>query len=139
MLIGIPPFYAEERNEIYRNAVQKPVRFSRQINPVAKDLITGLLNKDPMKRLGFHGGGEVMRHQWFHEINWDALERKEIKPRFVPNFQGPLDSQYFSEAFTKSSISESPNCEGHYEPSPTFGGFSYSPDASQCCLEVNYA
>ena len=138
MLIGIPPFYSEERKEIYRNAVQRPVRFSRHINPQAADLISGLLKKDPFERLGSQGGAEIMRHQWFSDVDWQALERKQVKPRFVPNIQGPLDDQYFSETFTKSEIAESPGFEGTYEPSPTFGGFTFMAEPAPCCLEMNF-
>lgn len=137
MLIGIPPFYMEERKEIYKNIVQRPVRFLIPINPLAADLITKLLHKDPAQRLGTRGGQEVMNHRWFQNIDWDALYRRELKPVFVPSIKNPLDTRYFSEDFTQSSIAESPNYEETFASSPTFGGFSFTADRNSCTMELD--
>ena len=48
-----------------------------------------LLERDPQKRLGWKAGGgglqDIKNHPWFREIDWDALEKKEVPPPFVPD------------------------------------------------------
>lgn len=50
------------------------------------DFISKLLVKDPRQRLG--GGEEdakeLKRHPFFKDLDWDALERKEISAPFKP-------------------------------------------------------
>lgn len=56
------------------------VRFPRGLSAAAKSLLTGLLIKDPKKRLG--GGPddaqEIMTHVFFSSINWLDLEQKKV-------------------------------------------------------------
>ncbi len=47
-----------------------------------KDLLLGLLAKNPKKRLGYHGAQEVKKHPFFSNIDWDALFEKKIPPPF---------------------------------------------------------
>lgn len=136
MLIGIHPFYVEERREVYKNIVSKPVKINAPINPLASDLILELLRKDPTKRLGYRDGKDVMRHKWFHDIDWDALSKREVAPSYVPVMKNSLDTRFFSEDFTKAPINESPNVDGSISCSPTYAGFSFS-DESQGLMHIN--
>ncbi|KAF8886543.1 kinase-like domain-containing protein [Infundibulicybe gibba] len=43
--------------------------------------IQGLLEKDPLKRLG---GADIFNHAFFETINWSALEALAVTPPFVP-------------------------------------------------------
>ena len=52
--------------------VNLPVQMQRHFSNEAKSLLTGLLNRDPSKRLG--GGSadasDIMSHAFFRDINW---------------------------------------------------------------------
>lgn len=50
----------------------------------AKDLISGLLQKDPSKRLGRGGGQEVLSHPFFLGLDIDQMTRRELEAPFVP-------------------------------------------------------
>jgi len=56
------------------------VKFPRTISNEAKDMLGGLLVKDPNKRLG--GGPddakEIMAHPFFSSINWTDLQQKKV-------------------------------------------------------------
>lgn len=68
-----------------------PVRFpdpeKHKINMSedVKDLITKLLSKDPQERLGTVGGvDEIKQHQWFADIDFDALLKRELDAPYKP-------------------------------------------------------
>lgn len=56
------------------------VKFPKSISPEAKDLLSGLLIKDPTKRLG--GGPEdareIMTHTFFRSIVWKDMLMKRV-------------------------------------------------------------
>jgi serum/glucocorticoid-regulated kinase 2 len=39
MLVGLPPFYDENVNEMYKKILRDELRFPDDINPLAKDLL----------------------------------------------------------------------------------------------------
>lgn len=49
------------------------------------DLINQLLSKSPIERLGFKGVQQIKQHMFFADINWKKLEKKQLKPPFIPN------------------------------------------------------
>merc|ERR1712071_633641 len=51
MLTGLPPFYDENTNEMYRKILQGPLRFPEEVGSEARSLLTQLLDRDPARRL----------------------------------------------------------------------------------------
>jgi hypothetical protein len=48
--------------------------------------MTGLLQRDPQRRLGNHGGDEIKKHVFFARyIDWHRLMAKKIQPPFKPS------------------------------------------------------
>ncbi|KAG9159679.1 hypothetical protein Leryth_017417 [Lithospermum erythrorhizon] len=62
----------------------------------AYDLIDKLLSDNPVQRLGATGSGEVKRHPFFQDINWDTLARQ--KAAFIPAAD-TLDTSYFMSRY----------------------------------------
>ena len=87
MLTGLPPFYDENVNEMYRKILTAPLHFpgSDVVPAAAKDLLTKLLNRDPAKRLGANGSAEIKAHPFFHSIDWRKLLERKYQPTFKPN------------------------------------------------------
>lgn len=60
------------------------VKFPRNLSAEAKDLLAGLLVKNPEKRLG--GGPDdakqIQAHPFFISINWRDLELKKVRRLF---------------------------------------------------------
>jgi serine/threonine protein kinase len=83
MLTGWPPFFDQNFSTMCEKILRKPVRFPSKycIGPEARDLVGGLLQRDPGLRAGF---GAIQRHPLYSELDWDALQRRELKPPFVP-------------------------------------------------------
>ncbi|KAL6552992.1 Serine/threonine-protein kinase d6pkl2 [Orobanche gracilis] len=105
LLHGKTPFKGDGNKETLLNVVGQPLKFPEgtAISFAAKDLIRGLLTKDPKKRLGFkRGATEIKQHPFFESVNW-ALIRSTTPPQ-VP---GPVDLALLNETTLKSSSSPS--------------------------------
>ena len=54
MLTGLPPFYNENLHLMYERIVTMPLTFPDDMSEEAKSLLSGLLERDPRKRLGMY-------------------------------------------------------------------------------------
>ncbi|GJC78552.1 serine/threonine-protein kinase gad8 [Colletotrichum liriopes] len=130
MLTGLPPFYDENTNEMYRKILSEPLHFPGHdvVPPAAKDLLTKLLNRDPKERLGANGSAEIKAHPFFHAIDWRKLLQRKYEPAFKPNVVDALDTANFDPEFTSEAPQDS------YVEGPMlsqtmqnqFQGFSYN-------------
>lgn len=117
LLHGKTPFKGNGNRETLFNVVGHPLKFPEgsNISFAAKDLIRGLLVKDPQKRLGYkRGASEIKQHPFFESVNW-ALIRSNQPPQ-IPK---PLDLAILSETL-KSSVP--PNDKGTSDHSDRFSG-----------------
>ncbi|KAG6604575.1 AGC/AKT protein kinase [Phytophthora cinnamomi] len=129
MLTGRTPFVDRNRRQMFKNIMQSEVIYPSHISPVARSLISKLLNRDPARRLGGgpNGGRDIMAHPFFESIDWDKLMRKEIEPPFVPDVSSVDDITNVPEMFQNMAAVDSPvnkkNGEGHH-----FDDFTYQED-----------
>lgn len=101
LLLGKTPFYHENPRELGRRITSDDVEFSNDFEeecPLACDLITQLLVKDPDARLG--SMKEVKTHRFFTRVfqspdDWEKLLRREYEPPFVPKLSGRFDTSFF--------------------------------------------
>ncbi|KAF8464003.1 kinase-like domain-containing protein [Kalaharituber pfeilii] len=102
MLTGLPPFYDENTNEMYRKILQDPLHFpGPEVVPNdAKSLLIRLLDRDPARRLGANGAAEIKSHRFFESIDWKRLLQKKIQPTFRPNVTNAMDTANFDREFT---------------------------------------
>jgi len=110
MVVGRLPFYNRDHDILFELILMDEVRFPKNLTSEAKDLLGGLLIKDPAKRLG--GGPEdaqaVKEHAFFAAINWSDLEKKRITPPFKPQVISDTDTRYFDSEFTGESVELTP-------------------------------
>ncbi|KAI1321674.1 Pkinase-domain-containing protein [Xylariaceae sp. FL0255] len=130
MLTGLPPFYDENTNEMYRKILSEPLHFPGPdvVPPAAKDLLTKLLNRKPEERLGAAGSSEIKAHPFFHAIDWRKLLQRKYEPTFKPHVTDALDVDNFDDDFTKEMPQDS-YVEGPALPQEAqdqFVGFSYN-------------
>jgi len=71
-------------------------------SPEAKNLMQGLLERDPNKRLGSstQDASDIMSHPFFRDINWQELREKRIQPPYKPYVSGPEDCRNIDLMFT---------------------------------------
>jgi serum/glucocorticoid-regulated kinase 2 len=84
-LTGLPPFYDENTNEMYRKILSDPLRFPEEVGAEARSLLTQLLERDPTRRLGIGGAQQIKNHPFFaRHIDFKRLWGKKIQPPFKP-------------------------------------------------------
>ncbi|WCJ41772.1 Protein kinase superfamily protein [Euphorbia peplus] len=87
LLFGRTPFKGSGNEETMSNVVSKSLRFPSTpiVSFHARDLIRGLLIKEPENRLGSaKGAAEIKQHAFFEGLNW-ALIRCMVPPE-MPKF-----------------------------------------------------
>ncbi|KAI3808688.1 hypothetical protein L1987_24646 [Smallanthus sonchifolius] len=101
LLHGKTPFKGNGNRETLFNVVGQSLKFPEgsNISSAAKDLIRGLLVKDPQKRLGYkRGATEIKQHPFFESINWALI--RGIHPPEIPK---SVDLSFFSQT-VKSTL-----------------------------------
>ena len=77
MVVGIPPFFAETKEELFNNIENTNVKFPNFFSLNLKNLLSRLFEKDPIKRIKEE---EIKTHPWFKGINWEDAMNKKLKP-----------------------------------------------------------
>uniref|UniRef100_A0A4W5PPN6 non-specific serine/threonine protein kinase n=1 Tax=Hucho hucho TaxID=62062 RepID=A0A4W5PPN6_9TELE len=133
MMCGRLPFYNQDHEKLFELILMEEIKFPRTLSSDSKSLLSGLLIKDPNKRLG--GGPddakEIMRHSFFVAVDWQDVYDKKLVPPFMPQVSSETDTRYFDEEFTAQTITITPPekygmGEGDSERRPHFPQFSYS-------------
>ncbi|KAK4777772.1 hypothetical protein SAY87_017959 [Trapa incisa] len=84
MLYGTSPFKGKNRKETFRNVLMNPPEFIGKPTPLT-DLIGSLLEKDPVRRLGYlRGASEIKEHPFFEGVKWNLLT-EVVRPPFIPS------------------------------------------------------
>ena len=126
MLTGLPPYYDEDVPKMYKKILQDPLRFPDNFDKDAKDLLIGLLCRDPKRRLGYHGSDEIKSHPFFHQLSWKRLKMKGYIPPYKPPVMGAMDTSNFDQEFTREKPVDSVVNEFLSESvQQQFGGWTY--------------
>uniref|UniRef100_A0A126X439 non-specific serine/threonine protein kinase n=1 Tax=Woodsia scopulina TaxID=1498956 RepID=A0A126X439_9MONI len=89
MLYGRTPFRGKNRQKTFANVLHKDLTFPSSIpaSLAARQLINGLLHRDPANRLGSATGAyEIKQHAFFRGINWPLI--RDMVP---PPLEAPLE------------------------------------------------
>ena len=112
MLIGTPPYFSPEREQLYKNIQTGKLKLPASLALETKNLLKALMQRDPGQRLGAkRDAEEVKEHKYFSGVNWDSVLRRElkppmpIKPILMPSYI-PLEKIYGD----MSKIIDSSNC-----------------------------
>lgn len=90
LIYGRTPFSGESNESTLRNIVKKPLGFpgpaSSGLEHMSRDLISGLLVKDPETRLGSRrGSAEIKTHPFFKELNFALI--RSCRPPEIPGIR----------------------------------------------------
>jgi serum/glucocorticoid-regulated kinase 2 len=141
MMTGLPPFYDENVNTMYQRILTDPLNFPPDMPSEARSVMTGLLQRDPTRRLGVNGGEEIKRHPFFAKyIDWNRLLAKKIQPPFKPSVESVLDVANFDPDFTNEEAQDSVVEDSHLSETvqDQFKGFTYNPANEHLSESVTY-
>jgi len=131
LCVGIPPFYSQNVSEMYRLIREAPLRFSPSLSSPIRQVIAGLLKRDPKRRLGSgpRDVDEIKEQPFFADnIDWDLLYRKEIQPPYRPVVKnGDMDTDNFDTQFTNEPVVDS-YVQSSNLGGAEFNGFTFAPD-----------
>lgn len=105
LLVGVPPFYSDDRDELFSLIKYTEPRFPKYLSKDAVSLISGLLSKKPRQRRGFKGAKDIKGHPWFSVVNWRYLEDRRYDAPFKPIPDGRYGLSNFDSEFTDSAFS----------------------------------
>ena len=134
MLSGLPPFYDQNLNAMYKKILHNELRFPSFFSAASRDILQRLLDRDPEKRLGSSEDDveDIKVHEFFSAIDWDLLLQKKVQPPFKPAVAGTKDVSNFDTCFTEekaqdSFVDKSTLARIQQQGTGDFEGFTYVP------------
>lgn len=98
LLTGLPPNYSNDKQQMFERIANEKVQVPAHVSPAARLILTGLLEKDPERRLGFENGfSDLKRNAFFDDLNWDRLLQRSRYGPLKPHLSG----YYFDKEFVK--------------------------------------
>ncbi|XP_056019812.1 microtubule-associated serine/threonine-protein kinase 3-like isoform X4 [Ostrea edulis] len=96
-LVGCPPFFGNTPEELFSQVINEEIEWPEeeewQVRDDARDLISQMLQHNPLNRLGSGGAQEVKEHAFFMNLDWAGLLRQ--KAEFIPELESEEDTSYF--------------------------------------------
>ena len=103
MLFGDPPFCDENKTKLFKKICEEEPIFPDNTDQATISFIKGLLNKNSEERLKYQ---QIISHPFFNGINFDYVNRKMYKPKFIPKyFTRTIDVSDTSHEFITGSES----------------------------------
>lgn len=106
MITGLPPFYCQDREKLFEKIRKSELHYPSNVSRPAKQMLVGLLTKDPQHRLGSGAtdAEEIKEKDFFNELDFGRLMRGEIPPPWKPNISSNMDTSQFDKEFTTMQI-----------------------------------
>ena len=101
MLAGRPPFVEKNLHEILKSIVNKELEVPSEISKEAGDVLKGLLEKDPKKRLKTTN---LKKMAFFEGVDWENVKKAAGKPPFVPEIESEIDVKYFEKKIVEGEV-----------------------------------
>ncbi|KAL1005771.1 hypothetical protein UPYG_G00063820 [Umbra pygmaea] len=95
-LVGCVPFFGDTPEELFGQVITDDIVWpdgDEALPADAQDLISTLLQTNPLMRLGTGGAFEVKQHSFFSDLDWNSVLRQ--KAEFIPNLESEEDTSYF--------------------------------------------
>ena len=118
-MIGHRPYHGRNRKQVkdYILAYQAKINLNNKKkgwSENSRDFINKLLQRRPVKRLGYNGIKEIKNHPWLKDINWDLLKKKKIRAPYIPK-EGLdyFDKKYCQDEKTNANYKNIVNISGY--------------------------
>lgn len=140
MLTGLPPFYCRDRDRLFDKIRRGDLSYPKYLSENSKNLLRGLLEKDPTKRLGtgVDDAADIKSHPFFQEISWDELYHSSVKPPWRPSFSSSLDTSQFDSEFTSMPLVSPDSCARRSQTSGLINNNAKSMDGAELFQGFTY-
>lgn len=88
--------------------------FPPHFAPPARSVLTLLLHKDPLHRLGSRGAADIKSVEFFSVIDFELLARKEVVPPFKPDVNDESDTKYVPKTYLQAKPEDSVDMSVRY-------------------------
>jgi len=113
MLTGLPPFYHPQREKLYQNIKHAKLMVPSFVSKSSSSLIYDLMNREPTKRLGAIDTKDVMKHEYFSDMDFEALQRREVPvPASFNNAPGTKSWSQPADPFKERGAAGRPDVNG---------------------------
>lgn len=109
MLVGIPPYYSNNKEQLYENIQRGPLKLPNFLSEEARALLIALLNRNPTRRLGSSASGvdDIKNHVFFKDIDWNIVADRGLPvplpyQKKLNEQEVPLEKVYGRGAFEPS-------------------------------------
>lgn len=114
MLAGKSPFDTDNSSEdaLFQTILERTIRIPRSLSVRAQNILKAFLKKDPAERLGCDprkGFSEIKSNEFFRGIDWEQLERRQVKPPYTPPTESDRDLAHFDPDFTQQPVCFTPD------------------------------
>ncbi|MBN3283417.1 MAST1 kinase, partial [Polyodon spathula] len=95
-LVGCVPFFGDTPEELFGQVISDEIAWPEADEALpldAQNLISALLQTNPLLRVGTGGAHEVKQHPFFKDLDWNSLLRQ--KAEFIPHLESEEDTSYF--------------------------------------------
>ncbi|EDQ92160.1 uncharacterized protein MONBRDRAFT_34933 [Monosiga brevicollis MX1] len=131
MMCGHLPFYNRNHEVLFDLILHEEIRLPDNLSPAAKDILSKMLDKNPLTRLG--GGQrdmeEIKEHPFFESIDWEKLYNRELPVPFKPQVKDETDVSNFDPMFTAEPAQVSPTEASTLNDEAAFANFEAGPKA----------
>uniref|UniRef100_A0A8C1ZH98 Protein kinase C n=1 Tax=Cyprinus carpio TaxID=7962 RepID=A0A8C1ZH98_CYPCA len=97
MLIGQSPFHGHDEEELFQSIRTDDPCYPRWVTRDTNDILVKLFVREPERRLGVKGN--IRQHAFFKDIDWNALEKRQVEPPFRPTVKSAGDCSNFDKEF----------------------------------------
>lgn len=104
LLTGRTPFAHKSRSSLYKMILKDDILLPDFLSAEVKDLLTQLLDKDPMSRLGADGAETIRSHAWFKDVDFSAVRQRKVAPFWTPETLDEFGLQNFNKKFVQMDL-----------------------------------
>jgi serine/threonine protein kinase len=124
MLTGLPPFYSQDVQEMYKNIMTQPLVFpSDVVSEAARDLLTDLLKRDVSTRLV--DPVKMRKYEFFKSVDWVALLARAVEVPYVPPVADKTDINFIDPGFVEEEPDLNLGDDDEDVQAGNFDGFTY--------------
>ena len=108
MISARHPFHGPSHYDTLRNMVTKQPLIDQRLSTLAVTVVRSLLIKNPKARCCCNQGIKELKNlPFFHDFDWDGVEKKTVKAPYIPDITTNTDVSSFESTFTREAAVDS--------------------------------